>query len=131
MTVREIYEGALRLMSEDADDERNDDYAERTPYVMATFCSQVSGTDSVIRKLSGESEANSYSPVYLSLEDEFPLLDVFVAPAMLYLAAMLVIDYDAELYDRFFTRYCDAISQICDTTAGVCEKTSDRYFTEQ
>ena len=130
MTVREIYNGALKLMSESAEDQENEDYEERAPYIMATFCSQLRGTDSAIRRLTGENETKSFSPVYVQLDSEFPLLDAFVAPAMLYLAAMLVIDYDTELYDRFFSRYCDAVSKICDTTVGVCEKTADKYFTE-
>ena len=83
-----------------------------------------------MRRLTGESKANSFSPVYIALDGEFPFLDVFVTPAMFYLAAMLLIDYDAELYDRLFTLYCDAVSKICDTTSGVCEKTTDKYFTE-
>ena len=130
MTVREIYNGALKLMSESAGNEENEDYEERAPYIMATFCSQLRGTDSAIRRLNGDNEADSFSPVYIELDSEFPLLDVFASSSMLYLAAMLVIDYDADLYDRFFSRYCDAVSKICDTTSGVCEKTTDKYFTE-
>ena len=130
MTVKDIYQSALCLLSESMAEGENEDYAERAPYLAATFCSELRGTDAAMRKLVGADEAEDFSPVYLPLEDNFPLLDVFAGSAALYLAAMLVIDYDAELYDRLFTRYCDSISTVCSTSTGACESIVNKYFTD-
>ena len=130
MTVNEIYQSALRLISECAAEGNNDDYEERAPYIVATFCSDVRGTDAAVRKLIGADEAEDFSPVYIPLESDFPLLDTFAGCAALYLSAMLVIDYDAELYDRLFAQYCDTISTVCSKVTGVCENTVNKYFVD-
>ena len=92
MTVKDIYDSALRFIGESTVDGDNDDYEERAPYIVAAFCAEVEATDRAIRKLHGKNEENSFSQVYLAFDNEFPLLEIFYTPAALYLAAMLVID---------------------------------------
>jgi hypothetical protein len=45
----------------------------------------------------------------------------------MYLAAMLVLSEDAELSDKLFSRYCDAMSRAVSEIPMVSGKTVDRY----
>ena len=130
MTVQDVYDSALRFIGESTVDGDNDDYEERAPYIVAAFCAEVEATDRAIRKLQGKNEENSFSQVYLAFDNEFPLLEIFYTPAALYLAAMLVIDFDAELYDKLFERYCDSISSVVAGVSGVSEKIRNAYFND-
>lgn len=128
MTAEIIYQGALRLIGESTDESDNQDYLDRAPYILGTFCSQTRGVDAVARKLRGKTSSNTSDVVYLDLDSQFPLLDDFAPAAELYLAAMLVIDYDAALYERLFERYCDLISTVCSSIESVSESTVNKYF---
>lgn len=130
MTADVIYQGALRLLAESVEAEDNQDYRDRAPYILGTFCSQTRGVDAVARKLRGIKKASVGDVVYLDLDSQFPLLDDFAPAAELYLAAMLVIDYDAPLYERLFERYCDLISTVCASIESVSEKIVNKYFTD-
>ena len=123
-----IYQGALRLIGESTDKSDNHDYLDRAPYILGTFCSQTCGVDAAARKLLGKSPSNAGNVVYLDLYSQFPLLDDFAPAAELYLAAMLVIDYDAALYERLFARYCDLISTVCSSIGPISESTVNKYF---
>ncbi len=118
----------MRLIGESTDKSDNQDYLDRAPYILGTFCSQTRGVDAVARKLRGENPSSSDDVVYLDLYSQFPLLDDFAPAAELYLAAMLVIDYDAALYERLFTRYCDLISTVCSSIEPISESTVNKYF---
>ena len=128
MITSTIYTSAISLISESTDESQNADYKERAPYLIGNFCGQVRGIDATLRKIRGEQAASFASPAAVSLNTEFPLLDDFIAPASLYLAAMLVIDYDPELYDRLFAQYSDAISMVCSSISGSCESIINQYF---
>ena len=128
MKAELIYDGALRLIAESIDTDDNQDYRDRAPYILGTFCSQTRGVDAAARNLKGLTPATVADLVYLDLDSTFPLLDDFAPAAELYLAAMLVIDYDASLYERLFARYCDLISIVCSSFAPISEKTVNKYF---
>ena len=130
MITEFIYEGALRLLSESTDVGENTDYRDKAPYILGAFCSQTRGVDTAARRLKGADASRNSDIAYLSLDAEFPLLEDFVPAAELYLAAMLVIDYDAPLYERLFERYCDHISTVCSSIAPISEKTVNKYFAD-
>ena len=129
MNNKDIYESALRILAESAAPEDNEDYEERAPYLLAAFCTEAEDTDKALRASLGEKkEAEAFNAVFLPLEARFPLLPRFSAAASFYLAAMLIIDDNAELSDRLYDKYCDAISRIQSTVPALTETVTDRYF---
>ena len=130
MTLKEIYQNALALLAESTDQADNEDYEERAPYILATLCSQLSGIDSLARKLLGEAAAEAFNEIYLPLSDAFPLLPKFAACAALYLAAMLILDDDQEIADRLYDKYSDSISSVYSSICGVSEATTNKYFVD-
>ena len=128
MIANVIYQGAIRFLGESTDDGDNQDYLDRAPYILGAFCSQTRGIDAQARRMRGIKETKDADVVYLALDSQFPLLDDFAPAAELYLAAMLVIDYDAALYERLFARYCDLISTVCSSIEAISESTVNKYF---
>ncbi|MBR2347011.1 MAG: hypothetical protein IKA68_05355 [Clostridia bacterium] len=144
-TNREIYENALRLIGETGEDDLCSDYEERAPYVIASFCTQVSDVDKRIRMLEGLDAVGDFNKLYLDLDGNFPLCDKLLGCASLYLAAMLLSDNDYELADSFYDKYCDAIATLSasvgiasaagdgndgstDAVSAICESIVERYF---
>lgn len=112
VTNLDIYNSSLALIGETTEAINIEDYEERAPYIIASFCSLNSALDKKIRDADNLNAAYSFSPVYLSLEQEFPLCEKLVSAASLYTASMLVIDEDTDLSDSLYDKYCDNISSI-------------------
>ena len=144
-TNREIYENALALLGETGGEDLCSDYEERAPYVIASFCTQVSDVDKRIRMLEGLDAVGDFNKLYLDLDGNFPLCDKLLGCASLYLAAMLLSDNDYELADSFYDKYCDAIATLSasvgiassssggesggsEAVSAVCESIVERYF---
>lgn len=139
-TNREIYDNALHLLGETESDDSNGDYEERAPYVIASFCSQVSEVDKRLRLIDSLEEAGEFNRLYLALDDAFPLCDKLLGCASLYLAAMLLADYDYERSESLYEKYCDAIATLsasigisavedsADAVSAVCESIAEKYF---
>ena len=127
MTVKDIYDSALRLLSESTSPEDNNDYEERAPYLVAIFCSEESSTDAALRRLYGQAQVQYSDSVYMGLEESFPMLPALAPAAAYYLAAMLVIDDDTELSDKLYEKYCDSMSKLCESIPAVSERICDRY----
>ena len=115
MTCREIYGAALRLLCEA--DENASDYEDRAGYLLATFCTEASPIDNRFRVANGEGEQLPFAKVFLELDSIFPLSDIFLPAAEYYLAAMLAIDENEELCDRYFAKYTDALASIVQPRA--------------
>lgn len=128
MLNKEIYDCALRLLAESTDDGANDDYEERAPFLIAAFCTEARNADKALRNSRSELSAVDFSPVYLGLEEQFPLLERFAAPAALYLAAMLVMDYNDVISDKLYDRYSDSMSGICSSIPALTEHIKDKYY---
>lgn len=128
MKNRTIYENALRLLAQRVSSSYNEDLEERAPYLIASFCNEAMDIDAHIRKALGLEEIADFDKVWLSFDDDFPLLDRFASVAAQYLASMLVIDEDGELSDKLYELYCDGISLIKDEIPSALESIVDRYF---
>ena len=140
MKNREIYLSALRLLAQDADPKENEDYEERAPYLLASVTYQTLSLDKKIRNAEGLGPAGRFSPVFLSLDLDFPLCDHLAFPAALYVASLLVIDEDPDLSDTLYEKYCDTVSSLqtsfsvnestSDDPAGmaICESITEKYF---
>ena len=125
MQNRDIYISALRLIGEVA--ENNDDYMERAPYLLAAFCTESAETDIAYRREHSLDPRPRVSSVCIPLDTDFPCADRFATAAASYIAAMLVIDENAELSDRLFDRYCDIMATIQSEIPSRIEKIVDRY----
>ena len=127
MVSREIYEAALRILAESIEEGDNADYEERSPYLLAAFCTQLEDMDKALRASLCEGSQNDFNSVYVDLDEEFPLLDRFAPAAALYLASMLVMDDMEALSDRLYEKYCDHISRLCDNFPTVSTSIVDKY----
>ena len=144
---REIYNDSLALIGESLSSEYKEDYEERAPYIIASVASHNLMLDRRIRAAEALGEGNSFSPVYLSLDLNFPLCDRLAFPAALYVASLLVIDEDPDLSDTLYDKYCDAIASLETAYSGervilpttgengagslgkaTCESITERYF---
>lgn len=128
MKIKSIYDAALRLLGHTADDGSDADYAERTPYIAATFCCEAAAIDRDYRESHKIGEQKNFSQIYLGLEDDFPLCSRFTSAAAYYIAAMLVLEENELLSDSFFEKYCDSLSAAVSETTGTCGKIKDVYL---
>ena len=127
MTCSEILKSALRLLNEKGDEGDHEDYAERTPYILASMFSEASSADKNFRAANGGSKQPSFSHTYADLDGDFPLSDRFASAAVFYLASMLIIDENDELSDSFYDKYCDSLASIISETPAISGKTKNVY----
>ncbi len=140
---KDIYNASLGMIGTEVSAENIEDYAERAPYLIASFCSMAKSLDKKLRRRDGLVKQAPFSPVFLELEADFPLCERLITTAALYVAAMLVIEENTSLSDSLYDKYCDGIASLstelgADTKAGVfpdledayalCEPITDRYF---
>ena len=145
-TNREIYNNALGLLGETGDEDFCNDYEERAPYIIASFCTQAIDVDRRIRLIENMDEAADFNHLHLDLDTDFPLCEKLLGCASLYLAAILLSDSDYEKADSFYDKYCDAIATLSasvgisssssdsgndgasDSTIAICESIVEKYF---
>lgn len=127
MTVHEILSSAAALICEDLSNDTAQDYSERTPFIIATFCSQCKGIDSRYRKANGLAPISTYTKATMPLEYVFPLIPELVPAATYYLAAMLVLDENEALSDKLFDLYTDAVATIAASIPFTSEKITNKY----
>lgn len=127
MINRELFENALRLLAQPTDG-NNEDYEERAPFLLASFCNEAQEVDSFLRMASGLTSAAEFAKIWLDLDESFPLLEALAPAACLYLAAMLVLDEDMSLSDRLYELYTEALSNIRSGISCTLESITDRYF---
>ena len=127
MKNRDIYVSALHLIGENAYAEENSDYEERAPYLLAAFCSEAAATEAAYREYKNLGEAPTVDAVSIPLEIDFPFAERFVHAAVQYLAAMLIIDENAELSDKLFDKYCVIMATIQSEIPAKIEKIAEKY----
>ena len=128
MKNRDIYNGALRILSEQIDLSANDDYQERAPYLIAAFCDENRDVDRAYRKANSLPEAPEVNAVCIELGEDFPCAPRFSSACCTYLAAMLIIDQDSDLSDKLYDKYSDMMSSICAGIPASVERISERYL---
>lgn len=133
ITNLQIYNNALANIGEKVSSIFTQDYLERAPYLLASFCSLAKKTDKKIRKAEGLEEQPKFSPVLLNINESFPLCEQLCTAASFYVASMLVIDEDPELSDTLYDKYCDCIATVGAmydiSEPACCESISEKYFT--
>ena len=128
MKNRAIYEAALRLLAESTIAEETADYEDRAPYLIATFCTEMSELDIQLRSMTGDTTETEYDRVYLSLDDVFPLTSRLSSAAILYLAAMLILESDEERSDKLYEQYSDAVSRIIHALPATLHPIINKYY---
>lgn len=127
MTYREIYENALRLVSESSVTGDTDDYEERAGYILANACCACLPLDTSYRLANKIAKSNASPSTYVELTESFPLCDIFSAPTVYYLAAMLVLDENESMSEKFFDLYSDALASIQRDLPAQLKSVVDRY----
>ena len=127
MTLRSVYLTALKLIGEVDYSTSESELSERAPYSGAELCREAAALDRAYRKAFGIGEAEEFEGLYLDLEAEFPLADRFAPAAAYYMAAMLILDEDPELYEKLFERWCDALASISAEIPFVKGSTAEVY----
>ena len=104
-----------------------DDYLERAPFILGQFYLQHEELDERIRKAYGLKKDYAIGSVLSYLEENFMFVPQLVASAVYYLAAMLVMDENEELGEKFFALYADEISRVEASIPFLKEKTKEVY----
>jgi hypothetical protein len=112
MLLRNIYDTALKLLGEVECTASEAELQERAPYIAAALCTEVSALDRAYREAFGMEKETKINDLYIDLDTDFPLADRFAPAAAYYMAAMLILDEDTELYEKLFDRFCDALASI-------------------
>ena len=87
------------------------DYESRAPYVLGTFLRTCKQVDRDWRTAYGLDPAPTHQN-YPSMDEEFPLVDELIPAATYYLAAMLVMDENSDLYEKLFDLFTDAVATV-------------------
>ena len=127
MTLRSVYLTALKLIGEVDYSTSESELSERAPYIGAALCREAATLDRAYRKAFGIGEVEEFEGLYLDLEAKFPLADRFAPAAAYYMAAMLILDEDPELYEKLFERWCDALASISAEIPFVKGSTAEVY----
>ncbi len=127
MTVKKIYDSALSLLGEAADEDGVGELADRASYIIASFCSDNAEMDRDFRETHALPSQASFSEIYLELEENFPLSPRFAKAAALYTASMLILDENETLSDSLFEKYCDALSRAVSEIPYTKGKTRNIY----
>ncbi len=104
------------------------DLEERSPYILASFCSLCKNLDKKLRERDTLDTQGKFSAVKLNLNDKFPLCETLVHPAATYLASMLIADENPSLSESLYDKYCDSIATLgaeCN-----CSAITNVYFAD-
>ncbi len=129
MTVRSIYDCALRMLGENAGSCAEGEFEERAPYIAAALCREARVLDSQYRRAFGDADGEVFDGLTLKLDSTFPLSDRFAPAAAYYMAAMLILDENRELYEKLFDMWCDALATISCEIPYVKSSTVQKYHT--
>ena len=130
MKNRDIYENALRILAQSTAAGENEDFEERAPYLIASFCTEALEINRHLCEAIGKTPMSDFERVWLPLEENFPLIDRLAPIACLYLAAMLILDEDGDTSDKLYARYCEKITALWQEIPAAIEKIKEKYFSK-
>ena len=88
------------------------DIDEKFPFALASVCSNLAVIDKEYRKIKEMDEQPDFSEYILEVDDEFPLADRFIFPAIMYVTSMVLIDVDEKKSDDYYEKYASSVSKI-------------------
>ena len=127
MTNQEIFDAALRMCCEgNYSNSYVKDYTERAPYILASFLSH---TASLVQKYRyvHRLEGEAFEGVTVTLTESFAIPSVFSTAAVFYLSAMLTIEENEEMSDKFFALCNDELSRIEHSLPMTSEPIVNKY----
>ncbi len=89
----------------------SDDYESRAPYIIGTFLRTCKQVDRDWRLAHGMEPTPAYGN-YPPMSDNFPFVDELSPAATYYLAAMLAMDENSELYEKLYDLFTDAVATV-------------------
>lgn len=128
MINKDIYALSMSILGLGTERTDNLDFYNRAPYLLALFCMEEFELDRHLRAQLGIEEIEEIEQLQLDLNEDFPLLDSLAPAAALYLAAMLMIDEDEDLYEKIYERYCDTMSSLRSGFPFELESIENLYF---
>ena len=126
-TYQSILDASIALLCEDASNGDCEDYKTRAIYILATFSTECQSLDRRLRKSLGDNTDIGKIPAVVILSDNFPLSDAFIPAATYYLSAILAIEENEALSEKFFELYTDAIASIQASLPTTAETVVNRY----
>ena len=130
MQNQEIFDLALRILSQSEEQGGIEDYEERAPYLIASFCTQAASIDRRLRETAALPPAPLFHAACLELEEEFPRLERLAPLCCLYLAAMLVLEENEALSDKLYDRYSEGMTAVWNEIPALLESIRNEYFSE-
>jgi hypothetical protein len=128
MTNQEIFDAALRMCCEgNYSLSYTKDYTERAPYILASFFSHTAPLVEKYRDAHRLDVASRFEGVTVALTEAFPIPSVFTSAAVFYLSAMLTIEENEEMSDKFFALCNDELSRIEATLPMKLETIVNKY----
>ena len=127
MTNREIYTAALVKLDEPVEAGLNPDYDERAPSLITQFCRLANDVEKKYRVAYGMAKRVGGIKSCLELDEEFPLCEAFIAPAISYLAGELVHGDDERFSERLSAEWTDCMATIECTLPAAVESITERY----
>ena len=88
------------------------DIDEKFPFALASVCSNLATIDKEYRKMKEFENQPFFSEYTVEVDEEFPLSDRFVFPAIMYVSSMVLIDVDEKKSDDYYDKYASSVSQI-------------------
>lgn len=88
------------------------DIDEKFPFALASVCSNLATIDKEYRKMKEFENQPFFSEYTVEVDEEFPLSDRFVFPAIMYVSSMVLIDIDEKKSDDYYDKYASSVSQI-------------------
>lgn len=127
MTIKNIYDAALRLLGEKPDETRDSELSARAEYLAAAFCCDIAAIDRDYRASHKYEPQKPFNELFLELNTDFPLSSRFSKACSHYIAAMLVVDEDEALSDKLFEKYCDSLASAVSEIPCKREKIRNIY----
>ena len=99
---------------------------EKFPYALASVCCNLAALDKMYRAIKNLNEQPRFCEYILDVGDDFPLLDRFVFPCVMFVCSIVLADLDEKRSDYFYKRYVKAteviVSEIPMDTHPIKEK---------
>ena len=92
------------------------------------FIGNVGKLNTKLCEALGKTPITKFDRVLIPLEENFPLVDRLAPIACLYLAAMLILDEDAESSDKLYARCCEKIAALWKEIPAIIHKIKEKYF---
>lgn len=122
-----VSESVKRAEESEVMDKIQLDVEEKFPFALATLCCNLAAMDREYRAMKGYRAQPSFSEYFIDVEEDFPLCDRFVFPAIMYVSSMVLMDIDEDRSDDLYDKYATCVSQIASEFPPEILGTVEKY----